>query len=398
MVTTTAFHPRLSQFDQTHLWTHWQGYLSCLRYQASVRHEYFAVRAAVGVFDASPLVKYRITGPQALPALAGLLARNALRCTVGRAQYTVWCDDDGHVLEDGVLFRHGENDLLLTCARPNLGWLQAQLARFDAEVADVSTEYGVLAVQGVRSREVLARLSPDVADLRPFALIHTAIAAAPVVISRTGYTGDLGYEVFVPVDSALHVLDAVLEAGAGYAIRPFGEEALMMLRLEAGLLLLDVDFSSARYAWTPSQRFTPTELGLGRLITDLDGDRPFVGREALRRERDLGQSRWATVGLLVDAADHRARYREAGLPAAFDEAARAAESMIYDDAGTPVGYTTSRGYSPMLQRHLALARVRPPFARPGTRLQLETTIDHSHRSLAVEVAALPMYDPPRRTE
>jgi aminomethyltransferase len=409
VVRTTPFHPRLKEFDETGLFTHWQGHLSSLRYQPSVRHEYFAVRAAVGVFDASPLLKYRVRGPQAVAALASLLARDVRRCAVGRAQYTVWCDDDGHVLEDGVVFRHGEDDLLLTAARPNLGWLRRHLAGYDADVSDVSDDFGVLAVQGVHSREVLAALSPDVAALRYFALTRTAIAGVEVVVSRTGYTGDLGYELLVPAAGALTVLDAVLAQGAGRAIRPFGEDALMMLRLEAGLPLLDVDFSTARFAWTPNQRFTPTELGLGRTV-GLDDDRTFVGKAALLRERANGSARWATVGLLVDPAEHRERYREAGLPPSFDDGAHAAESMLYagaDGSGPggavgssdePIGYTTTRGWSPMLQRHVALARVRPQYATVGTRLQLETTIDHSYRSMAVEVAALPLFDPPRRTD
>ena len=155
MIRTTPFHPRLSELNTQGLYTHWQGHLSSLRYSTAPKHEYFAVRNSVGVFDTSPLFKYRITGPDAERLLAGALVRDIRRCRPGKAQYTVWCDDRGFVMEDGVVFRHSEDEFLLTAARPNLGWFADLAGSLRVELEDVSDEYGILAVQGPRSRATL---------------------------------------------------------------------------------------------------------------------------------------------------------------------------------------------------------------------------------------------------
>src|SRR3954449_2168553 len=266
MMKTTPFHARLNELNQTGLYGHWAGYLSALRYDLSAKHEYFAVRNSAGYFDTSQLFKYRITGPEAGRFLAGVMTRDVRRCRPGQAMYTVWCDEAGYVLEDGVVFRHAEDDWLLTAANPNLGYLESLVGRLRASIEDVSTDFGVLAVQGPRSRAILAELAPEVNDLPYFGLTPAKIGGAPVTISRTGYTGDLGFEVFVEADDALAVLDRLIQAGEGHQLRPFGEEALLMLRIEAGLALMNVEFSSARLAYTDADRFTPKELGFGWML------------------------------------------------------------------------------------------------------------------------------------
>src|SRR4051812_40874243 len=298
MIRTTPFHPRLSALNSQGLYTHWQGYLSTLRYTDAPKHEYFAVRNSVGVFDTSPLFKYRITGPDAERLLSGALVRDVRACRPGRAQYTIWCDDRGYVMEDGVVFRHSATDFLLTAARPNLAWFEGLRGRLRVHLEDVSEDYGILAVQGPRSRAALSALMPEADRLAFFEHAPTKVGPAAVTLSRTGYTGDLGFEVVVPADLAVDVLDAVLEAGAGHGMRPFGEEALMMLRTEAGLPLVDVEWTNSRIAFTDAQRVTPTELGMGWMLAKAGSDdRPFVGRAAMRREAAEGSSRWATVGI-----------------------------------------------------------------------------------------------------
>ena len=308
LIRTTPFYPRLSELNQTGLWTHWAGHLSALRYHLSAKHEYFAVRNAAGFFDTSPLFKYRIAGRDSERYLAGVMTRDIRRCRPGRAFYTVWCDDNGHVLQDGVLFRHAEDEWLLTAAAANLGYLEDLVGRLQVTIEDVSADYGVLAVQGPRSREILAALAPEVDHLPYFGLSPAKIGDASVTISRTGYTGDLGFEVFVQSDDALGVLDQIMRAGEGHGLRPFGEDALLMLRIEAGLALMNVEFSSARLAYTDAERFTPKELGFGWMLgkdgSALGEDRPFVGRRAIERELRDGTSRWATVGLWVDWREH----------------------------------------------------------------------------------------------
>jgi aminomethyltransferase len=395
---TTPFHDRLSELNRTGLYSHWSGYLSALRYDMSAKHEYFAVRNSAGFFDTSPLFKYWIRGKDAERFLAGVLTRDVRQCRPGRAQYTIWCDDRGYVLEDGVVFRHSDTEFFMTTARPNLGYFTDLIGRLSVEIEDVSDDFGVLAVQGPRSREILETLTPDVNGLAFFDLCSTKIGTAPVTLSRTGYTGDLGFEIFVGADDALPVLDAVIDAGAGRGLRPFGEDALLMTRIEAGLVLIDVEFSSSRLAYNDNERITPRELGFGWMLRGIDApDRPFIGRAALRRELADKTSRWLTVGLSVDWHQFDRLHTEAGLLTPKDETPLSYESMLYDDEGERIGYATGLMYSPMLQRHIAMARVRPDLASPGSRVNLEITIDHRYRTVAADVARLPLFNPTRKT-
>ncbi len=398
MIRTTPFHERLSELNTTGLWSHWSGYLSAPRYDMSAKHEYFAVRNSAGFFDTSPLYKYWIRGKDAERFLAGVMTRDVRQCRPGRAQYTLWCDDRGFVLEDGVVFRHSDNEFMLTTAEPNLGYLCDLVGRLDVDIEDASDDYAMLAVQGPRSREILSTVAPEVDRLAFFEHCQTKIGPSPVTVSRTGYTGDLGFELCVGAADALPVLDAVIEAGAGQGFRPFGEEALLMTRIEAGLVLINVEFSSSRLAFTDHERVTPTELGFGWMLRGIDADdRPFIGRNANRREVADKTSRWGSVGLVVDWQEYDRLYRDAGLIPPKDETPLGYESMLYDDDGERVGYATSLMYSPALQRHIAMARVRPDLAVVGSRVNLELTINHHYETVPAGVARLPLFNPKRKT-
>jgi aminomethyltransferase len=398
MIQTTPFHERLSQLNTTGLYGHWSGYLSAQKYGMSAKHEYFAVRNSAGYFDTSPLYKYRIVGKDAEKFLGGVMTRDIRLCRPGKAQYTLWCDQRGYVLEDGVVFRHSENEFLLTAAEPNLGYFSDLIGRLDVAIEDVTEQYGMLAVQGPRSRRILAEVATEVEGLAFFEHADAKVGGAPVTISRTGYTGDLGYELRVHRDDALTVLDAVIEAGDGQGFRPFGEEALLMTRIEAGLVLINVEFSSSRFAFTDHDRVTPKELGFGWMLKGIDADdRPFIGRNAIRRELAEKTSRWSSVGLFVDYADYNRVYNDAGLIPPMDETPLDYESMLYDDEGERVGYATSLMYSPMLQRHIAMARVRPELAKAGSLVNLELTINHQYETVAAHVTRLPFFNPPRKT-
>ncbi len=395
---TTPFHERLSELNTQGLYTHWQGHLSPLRYTHAPKHEYFAVRNSVGVFDTSPLYKYRVSGPDAEALLAGIMVRDVRTCRPGKAQYTVWCDDRGFVMEDGVVFRHSDTDFLVTAARPNLGWFSDHRGSLRATVEDVSDDYGILAVQGPRSRTVLGSLTDEAGSLGYFEHAPVKVAGAAVTLSRTGYTGDLGYELTVQADDAVAVLDAVLDAGRGHGMRPFGEEALMMLRIEAGLPLVDVEWRNSRLAFSDEERVTPTELGLGWMLRGvLDGDRAFRGRDAIRQEVVSKSSRWATVGLVVDWQHWDRLHRDAGLLPYKNEHPLPYESMLYDGDGSQVGYATAFMYSPVLQRHIGMARVRPHLAAPDTELHLELAILHHTTTVLARTAKLPLFNPPRKT-
>lgn len=384
--------------NTTGLWSHWAGYLVAEKYQMSEKFEYFAVRNSVGVFDTSPLYKHRITGPGAEHYLAGVLARNIHRCRPGQAQYTVWCDDRGFVVEDGVVLRLAPDEFMLTAARPNLAYLQGLIGHEAVEIEDVSARWGTLAVQGPRARTVLEPLVPEIAGLGYFDLVPAKLGDTAVTISRTGYTGGLGYEVWVPAEDAVAVWDAVAEAGAGHGMLPFGQVALLMARIEAGLLLIDVDFESSRFAFNDEHRSTPLELGFGWMLRDLDNDdRAFIGRNAIVRERAEGTSRWKMVGLVVDWHEYDTLYTAAGLIPPKDHIPVTDDFMLYDTGSDRVGYATSLMYSPMLQRHIAIARVRPDLAATGTKVDLEVTINHRYRRVGARVARMPLYNPAHKT-
>ena len=272
MIRTSPFHERTSALNETGLWEHWSNTLAATRYQMSDKFEYFAIRNSAGLFDTSPLYKYRFHGPDAERYLAGVMARDVRTCQPGHAQYTAWCDDRGFVVEDGVLLRHAPDDFVLTAAEPNLAYFDELRGGLDVGIDDITDDWGVLSVQGPRSRALLAALAPEVAGLPYFGLTKAKIGKVPVHVSRTGYTGDLGYEVWVPAADAVRVWDAVWDVSRGQGVIPFGMTALYMARIEAGLVLLDVDFHSSRFAWTDADKTTPVELGLGWMFRNLDAD------------------------------------------------------------------------------------------------------------------------------
>jgi aminomethyltransferase len=398
MIRTTPFHERTSALNQTGLWEHWSNHLAAVRYQQSEKFEYFAVRNAAGLFDSSPLYKYRITGSDAERFLAGVLVRDIRACQPGHAQYTAWCDDRGFVVEDGVILRHGPEEFVLTAAEPNLDYFDRLIGRLDVGIEEISESWAVLAVQGPRSAALLGTLTPDVAGLPYFGLTPTKIGKVPVTISRTGYTGDLGFEIWIPAGDALKVWDAVAAASRGWGVIPIGMTALYMARIEAGLVLLDVDFHSSRFAWTDADRTTPTELGLGWMLRTIDADdREFIGRDAIRRELRDKTSRWRLTGLIVDWQDYDRIYGAAGLVPPKDHTPVQDEYYIYDDDLNQLGYATSQMYSPMLQRHIALARVPLDRSTPGSRVKLELAVSHRYEYFDAHVARLPLFNPERRT-
>jgi aminomethyltransferase len=397
MVRTTPFHDRLAPLNETGLWEHWANHLVATRYQMSEKFEYFAVRNAAGLFDTSPLYKYRFHGPDAERFLAGVFARDIRTCPPGHAQYTVWCDDRGFVVEDGVVFRHAADEFILTAAEPNLAYFENLVGNLDVGIEEVTDRWAILAVQGPKSRDLLAGLAPEVTNLPYFGITAATIAGVPVSISRTGYTGDLGFEVWVASEDAVNVFDAVREAGQGHGVIPIGMTALYMARIEAGLVLLDVDFKSSRFAWTDADRTTPTELGLGWMLRNLDDERVFIGRDAIRRELADKSSRWKLSGLVVDWREYERIHDRAGLIPPKDHHPIQDEYYIYDDSLTQLGYATSQMYSPMLQTHIALARVPLALAAPGSRVKLELAVSHRYEYFDARVTRLPLFNPERRT-
>ena len=398
MLRQSPFHERVAAVNQTSLWNHWAGHLVIDKYQMSEKWEYTAIRNAAGIFDGSPLYKYWIRGRDAEKYLGGVLARDVRLCKPGQAQYTIWCDDRGYVNEDGVVFRHSAYEFFLTAAEPNLSYFQNLIGHDQVEIEEVTYDYATLAVQGPRSRTILAALAPEVNTLGYFDHTPAKIGDVPVRISRTGFTGDLGFEIYSDAGDALAIWDAVTEVGTPHGLIPFGQTALLMARIEAGLLLIAADFEPSRLAENDEHRSTPIELGLMWMLKGIDDDtRPFIGRKAIRKEMVEATSRWKMMGLVVDWEDYNRKYTEAGMIPPKDHTPVHEDMMVYDDNVQRVGYATSFMYSPVLQKHIALARVRPDLAKQGTKLNLEFTINHRYVQVGAHVVRTPFFAPDRKT-
>lgn len=398
MIRRTPFHPRTSEANTTGLWSHWSGYLAADRYQMSDKFEYFAIRNSAAFIDTSPLYKYRIQGSDSERFLAGVLTRDIRKCRPGEAHYTVWSDDDGWVIEDGVVLRLSDNEFLLTTAEPNQAYFESLAGHLSVVIEDVSDAYGALAIQGPYATEILTQVAPEVEGVNYFHLIESKIGDAAVTISRTGFTGDLGYEIWVGADDALSVWDRLIEVATPYGAIPVGQTALLISRIEAGLVLIDVDFHSSRYSWNDDQRVTAPELGLGWMLRGLaDDDRAFIGRRAIESELRDGTSRWRTVGIVVDWQDWDRAFNSRGVIPPKDHTPEHVGMMLYDDQVSRVGWTPSFVYSPVLQRHIGIARIDTGHSIVGTKLGLEVTIDHRYDIVAAEVTRLPFFNPARKT-
>jgi len=390
----TPFHARTFALCDSLSYRDWAGYFAVSSYEAHHEHEYHAIRNAAALIDISPLYKYLVTGPDAVRLVDRVITRDATRIAVGQAVYTTWCDEQGHVLDDGTVARLEDERFRWTAAEPNLRWLRQNAVGLRVQIEDESEQTAALAVQGPTSARVLRAVADcDIDRLRYFGVTRARIANADVEISRTGYTGDLGYEIWVPRQSALDVWDA-LERVAGLArLTPAGMLALDVARVEAGLLLLDVDFHSSRKATIASQRYTPFELGLGRLVHLHKTS--FVGREALVRAQASAPGR-QIVGLEIEWTDVEALHEQAGLvPLAPAIASRVAVPVMKD--GRQIGRATTTAWSPTLKRLLALATVDAPYFQPGTRLDFEYTVDASRHVVGARVVPTPFLSPARKT-
>jgi aminomethyltransferase len=393
MLKTTPFHQRTAPLIRAQTWRRWSGYQVASAYDPQHDREYAAIRNAAALFDVSPLFKYRIRGRDATRLLDRMVTRDVAKCRVGQVLYTPWCDERGKVIDDGTIHRLGEEEYRLTAAEPNLRWLTLNATGLDVDIAEESESVGALALQGPLARAILEQVSPaDFGGLRYFRLVQTTIRGRPAVISRTGYTGDLGYEIWVDAADAIPVWDALTEAGAGYGITPAGIWALDLARIEAGLVMLDVDYHSAHHAVIEAQTSSPFELGLKWTVSPDKG--PYNGRPALRREA-ARDPEWLFVGIEVDWESLEALYHVHGLPPSLPTVAWRSSTPVYRD-GRQVGYASSGCWSPLLKQYLVLAHLKAPHYAPGTRVSLEVTVEHQRQQAAAVVRTLPFFDPERK--
>lgn len=390
----TAFHERTFQLCESLNYREWSGYYAVSSYEPHHEHEYNAIRNAAALIDISPLFKYRLTGKDATRLVDRVITRDMRKVTVGQVIYTPWCDEHGKVIDDGTVSRLEENVYRWTAADPSLRWFTQNASGLNVEIEDISETVAALALQGPTSGRLLQNVAEaEIENLKYFRVTKGQIAGVPVEISRTGYTGDLGYEIWVPAENALKVWDALIEGGRAFDIHPAGMLALDVARIEAGLLLIDIDFNSSKKSLIEDQKYSPFEMGLGRLV-HLDKNR-FVGQNALLAEKKKGSPR-EIVGLEIDWPEVEALYEEVGLPPAVSPIASRVAVPVFSD-GVQVGKATSSTWSPTLKKMIALATVKRQFTKPGTRLQFEITVEAVRHRVGATVVKTPFFNPKRKT-
>jgi aminomethyltransferase len=389
----TPLHPRTFPLCESLNYREWSGYYAVSAYEGNHEHEYNAIRNAAALIDVSPLFKYLVTGQDAPRFVDRLITRNVTKIEVGQVVYTPWCDEHGKVIDDGTVSRLGETRFRWTAADPSLRWFRQNAAGMQVSIEDISQEIAALALQGPTSARLLRAVSDaDIDRLKYFRVTSGTIGGVRVEISRTGYTGDLGYEIWMPAAHAVRVWDALMTGGRPFDIKPAGMLALDVARVEAGLLLIEVDFHSSKKAVIDAQRYTPYEMGLGRLVS-LDKAR-FIGQQALRREHARGAAR-RIVGLHVDWTAVERLYDRAGLAPAVAATASRVAVPVYRD-GAQVGKATTTTWSPVLKKMIAIATVDRPHDADGSPLQIELTVEAVRHRVPATVVPTPFFNPPRK--
>jgi aminomethyltransferase len=392
----TAFHERTAALNRKQQWREWSGYFSADKYADHHDIEYNAIREAAALIDVTPLYKYIVSGPDAGRLVDRVITRDASKLQPGQVYYTSWCNEDGKVLDDGTVTRLPDDTYRWTAAEPNIRWLRLCSRGLDVEVEDISERIAAVAMQGPLSRSVLETATgQDWSDLGYFRERPTTVGRLAVDVTRTGYTGDLGYELWVAADRALELWDALVENGKAFGIRPAGILALDVTRIEAGLILIDADYTSARHALIAEQMYSPFELGiLGRFVS-FKKEAEYVGRRALEAERARGGPPRRLVGIELEWEGLESLLASYGL---FPEmpAAASRDSVPLYDGRRQVGKATSWTWSPTLKKQIALASVRPDHEAPGSALEMEWTVEARRRRVPGTVVELPFFDPPRK--
>ncbi len=373
----TPFHARTSAANVLNRWGPWGGYMTALCF-GDADMEYTAIRNAASVYDLCPMVKYRVTGREAVGYLNRLTLRDAGKLPVGAVHYTVWTDDAGKLLDDGTLFRYGPEEYLICCQERHLPWFLASAEGFDVSVAEVTEEIAALSLQGPCSATVLAAAGFDVSALKPFRMASFRFGKGQITISRTGFTGDLGYELWMTPGQALPLWDHLMQAGAPWGIRPIGTDALNLARIEAGFIITNMDFVPAHQAVREDRPRSPLELGLGWMIDWEKGH--FTGRRALLAERERGPE-WALVGLDVPGN------------------VSAEGSILYHGKRLEAGFVTAAAWSPALKASVAIAQVRSKYLKANdlwVEIYALRELQYAKLMLPVRVVDRPFFNPARK--
>ena len=395
MLRTTPFFPRTSALCEAQNWRRWSGYLAASSYELTHDREYWSIRNSAALLDVSPLYKYHVSGPDAARLLDRVITRDVEKTAVGQVLYTTWCDGEGKVIDDGTVSRLDDDLFRMTAADPNYRWLGDNGRGLNATIEDVSSRVAALALQGPNARVILEQATQQsLAGLKYFRLTTATIRGVPVTITRTGYTGDLGYEVWMPWDQGLPVWDGLVAEGANYGITPAGMLAFDIARIEAGLLLLDVGYTSSRRALIEGQKSTPHELSLEWSVAL--GKEFFNGHQAIRAEAAAGPE-WRFVGIEVEWPSLEGVFSGFGLaPRLPGQAVRASVPLYDANSGKQAGYASSSAWSPLLKRYIALAHVESRYATGDTPLLLEVTVEHQRKNARAHVRPLPFFNPARK--
>ena len=389
----TPFHSRTSALCTSQNWRTWSGYLVASSYDVLHDYEYHAIRNAAALIDVSPLFKYDVRGKDALRLVNRVITRDATKCAVGQAIYACLCDAEGKVIQDGTVFRLAEDCYRLHLADPGLRWLKLNAVGMEVSIQEVSEQVAALALQGPNSLTILERVADaNLGQLKFFRFAFVNVGGVPAIVSRTGYTGDLGYEVWVASGDAERLWDVLMEAGQGFGIRPAGILALDVARLEAGFILLEVDYIGVEKSLIPSQKYTPFEIGLGWTV-DLKKEH-FVGLKELRSESERSALR-QIVGLEIDLRDYEQLYQQIGLPPQMPLVAWRNAVPVYKET-RQVGHATTGAWSPILKKYIALATIGKEYVQPGIRVDFEVTVEYRRKTVGATVVKLPFFDPPRK--
>ena len=389
----TAFHERTFPLCQSLNYREWSGYYTVSVYEVHHEHEYNAIRNAAALIDITPLYKYLITGKDATKLVNRIITRDINKVKVGQVIYCCWCDEQGKVIDDGTITRLAENSYRWTAADPSLRWFHQNGLNMDVQIEDISEKVAALALQGPTSGKLLKSVAEaDIANLKYFRMTSGKIAGVPVDISRTGYTGDLGYEIWVPWSDAVTVWDALVEKGKQFDLHAAGMLALDVARIEAGLLLIEVDYMSSKKALIASQKYSPYELGFGKMV-HLEKEN-FIGKAALELDKENGVPR-QLIGLEVNWPEVEARYEAFGLTPAAPAQASRAHVPVYSGSAQ-VGKATSTTWSPVLKKMIALASVETAHAQVGNKLRMEITIEAERQTVGAKVVPLPFFNPARK--
>ncbi|MFZ0739045.1 MAG: aminomethyltransferase family protein [Candidatus Acidiferrales bacterium] len=390
----TAVHDRTFRLCESLNYREWSGYYAVSVYEMHHEHEYNAIRNAAALIDVTPLFKYLIDGKDATKFVNRVITRDINKIAVGQVIYCCWCDEDGKVIDDGTITRLEENTYRWTAADPSIRWFRQNALGLDARIEEISDQVAALALQGPTSGRLLQKAAEaDITNLKYFRFTRGKIGGVNVDISRTGYTGDLGYEIWIPWDEAGRVWDALMEAGGQFDIHPAGMLALDVARIEAGLILIEVDYFSSKKALIDAQKYSPYEIGLGKLV-DLKKEY-FVGRAALEEEKKRGSKR-QLVGLDINWNDVERQFDNVGLAPQVPSTASRAAVPVYR-GGLQVGKATSTTWSPTLKKMIALASISREHAASGTELQMELTVEAARHKARAVTCELPFFNPPRKT-